>query len=731
MKKPKMNKEMVRNLFAGLGDGVKRLAGSIGKKPMDTPKEGKDAEGGKVQPFSIRNKIFICFLVPTVFIIIVGFTAYNKASEGMTDNYRESTVQTLNMAVEYIELGNTLIESKALEFAFNKELNQYASGMYKSDPVAEGALMTKIREDMGASCNSNPFIANVHIVTPKDVTMASTRKSNTREGLYKEYMEATPKDGKLPQKWIDSHELLDTHLEAEDKDYIMAYQQASQNKTFVVVVDVKTEAIVDQLEAIDLGDGSIIGLVTENGYEVVEEKLAEGDDSKLAGEEVVFFDEEFYAEMLASEEKSGAMEVRYQKDDYLFIYSKSAQNHSTMCALVPMHIVIGQAEGIKTITIALVILAGILSSGIGVLIASGIQKNMKRISKALGKVAKGDLTVAVQARSNDEFKELARATTDMIYKNKKLVQKVSAATSDLEASAMDVKSASEVINEYSGEISKATVEINDGMGRQTTHAEECVRRTHLLSDEIKEISRIMQEVEGVVASTESKITAGMETVRMLGERAQATTDITREVGESITYLEQETKTIDEFVSLINDISEQTNLLSLNASIEAARAGAAGRGFAVVAEEIRKLADDSARAAGQIQKNVVNITKQTKRSVESAGEAQLMVEQQKEAVDATVTILSEMNEQMSLLIERLKRIMSHTDAAEKERGETLTAVRSISEIIEQTAESAQEVNRIIEQLANSVRNLNDVSSTLEEDMQDLKNEVSVFKTKAEE
>lgn len=173
-------------------------------KEKDTKDKSAKENTGKMQLFTIRNKIFVCFLVPTIFIIVVGFTAYNQAANGMQEKFQESTIQTLNMAVDYIELGNTLIESKALEYAFDKELNTYASGMYKNDPIGEGALMQGIREDMGSARTSNPFIGDIYIVTTSDITMATTKKTNTQKGMYKEYMENTPMDGKMPQKWIDS-----------------------------------------------------------------------------------------------------------------------------------------------------------------------------------------------------------------------------------------------------------------------------------------------------------------------------------------------------------------------------------------------------------------------------------------------------------------------------------------------------------------------------------------------
>ena len=677
--------------------------------------------------FSIRNKIFICFFVPTLFIIIVGLTAYGRASEGMKDKFQESTIQTLNMVVEYIELGNALIESKAMEYAFDQDLNQYASGMYRNDTVTANNLITRIRENMGSACNTNPFIGDIYIVTPEDIAMTTTKKTSTQQGMLKAYLETTPMDGKRPQKWVDSHAQLDEHLGTTGSQYIMAHQQISQNKSFVVVIDVKEDAVLKQLESMDLGQGSIIGLVTENGRELAIQKEAEGSTRLQTDAQAVFSDKAFYEKAAASEEVSGAWKVKYQNGSYLFLFSKSTVNHTAVCALIPMKTVVGQAESIKWITVMLVILAGVISSLIGVVIASGIQRSMKNISNCLGKVAEGDLTVAVHVKSKDEFCDLAEATSNMIYNNKKLVQKVSDASKDLEVSAEDVKKASAVINNYSGEISNAVMGINDGMQRQSVHAQECVNRTGILSEKIQEISRVMQDVEGLVTKTENKIESGIDTVRMLGEQADATTVITTEVGNSIAYLQEESKAIYKFIELINEISQQTNLLSLNASIEAARAGVAGRGFAVVAEEIRKLADDSAGAAKEIQKNVANITNQTQKSVESANEAQKMVVRQKKAVDDTVVILTEMNQQMLELIGYFKEIMVYTEQADKERGETLNDVQSISKIIEETAEGAQAVKGVITYLTNSVKNLNDVSGVLEGNMQDLLSEVAVFKT----
>ena len=380
----------------------------------------------------------------------------------------------------------------------------------------------------------------------------------------------------------------------------------------------------------------------------------------------------------------------------------------------------------RSMTFSLVILACIIALLVGFLIVFSIQNNMKRISRKFGEVAKGDLTVQVTAKGKDEFRGLAASANNMIVNTKNLVNKVTGATKQLESSSHDVNEVSGVISDYSMDITQAIDEINEGMSRQSEHAQECVAKTDVLSSEIQEVSHVVEEVERLVDETEVMINRGMEIVQLLGDRARETTSITKKVGESINSLRRESEIINTFVGTITEISEQTNLLSLNASIEAARAGDAGRGFAVVAEEIRKLADDSAKAAGEIRNNVDHITGQTLNSVESAQAAENMVAAQTEAVEQVVDVFLRMQKQMSTLVEGLKAIVDSTEKADHERRSTVDAVRNISDIIEETANSAEVVRDVVNRLMESVRNLNQTADSLGQNMEELKTEISVFK-----
>ena len=697
------------------------------KKKQKAPKQKKSGKSSKL--LSIRNKIVVCFLVPIVFMVIIGVSAYQKSAEGLSEKFTDSTLQTMRMATENLNMSCDFIRSEGLKYAYDDDLRKYFLGMFEDNPVDKLNFLTSTKSNLLSVQTSNPFISHMHIIPKKGVNLLSTKLSSGVDGFLDEYKEdvASGEGRRSIPQWIDSHPVLDEKVTETEKDYIMAFEMMSQSNNACVVIDIKPSAITDFMEEIDIGDGSIIGFVTPGGRELVVENVEEGKESVLPEEGNVFSGQEYYtAVMDEAVADAGTAEVDFQGEKYLFIYSHSADIGFTTCALVPMRVVTSQATEIRNMTIGLVILACVIVVIVGIFITAGIENNMRRISRKFGDVAKGDLTVTVSAKGHDEFQDLAGSATNMITNTKKLVNQVSNATGELEVSAQNVGQASELIHEYSQDITRAIGEINEGMEEQSRHAQECVEKTDILSNEIQEVSHVVERVEKLVGETEGMINKGMEIVQVLGDRAGETTQMTVKVSESIESLRKESEIINSFVATITEITEQTNLLSLNASIEAARAGEAGRGFAVVAEEIRKLADDSAKAAGEIRNNVANITAQTQNSVESASQAKAMVELQTKAVEEVIAVFREMQERMGQLIEGLKDIVVSTEKADGERSAAVAAVKNISDIIEETAGSAETVNDVANKLLNHVEKLSTTASVLDENMEGLKNEISVFK-----
>lgn len=685
---------------------------------------------GSGRLFSLRNKIFVSFLLPILFVVIIGIVSYNAAANGLSEKFRDSSLQVSQMVMDYVDASMAFIKGEALQYMVDGSLVSYGLGSMEGDPIAKTNFLNETRSGLAAIQHMNSMIHNIHIVTKKGIEMCSTNAAERQDGIYEEYcaeMQALAEDGRTISQWAEGHETLDSVLSLNAADTFIVYQIPTNKKAAYIVVDISSSALYDRLRAIDFGEGSICGFVTDSGKELLYENLKEGESSRLAQGESVFAGEDFYADSLESEEMCGTRKVRYKGGSFLYIYAKSAEGAKiNFCALVPYSVITGQAQKIKGLTVAVVIAACIVAGLVGLAITLGIQKNMKAISSGFNQVAGGDLSTEVKAYGRDEFRDLAQVANNMIQNNRNLVMGLYKTIQVLEQSTGRVDDASGEINTCSQDITRAINEINVGMDRQAEHAQECAVKTNTLSERIKEVRGRVEHTQLLADKTEQMIGQGAEIVGVLGDKAQETREVTQKVGGSITRLQSESQTINEFVETISNISKQTNLLSLNASIEAARAGSAGMGFAVVATEIRKLAEDSNRAAGEIRNQVETITKYTEQTVKDADYAQEIVRIQENAVRQVIEVFGNMSVQITELLSELKQIAVGTEAADRERNDTLDAVENISAIIEETASSALMVHDMAENLLQSAEKLDCISHALNDNMDGLKTEISAFK-----
>ncbi len=417
--------------------------------------------------------------------------------------------------------------------------------------------------------------------------------------------------------------------------------------------------------------------------------------------------------------------IMHNNQEYLFMLHKSMDESYIICVAIPKATVMESAIKIKTTTFLFVIIAILLSGLLGVIITMGIEKPIQIISHKLAEVAKGKLNVDMNIKSRNEFSIVAKSAKNMIDNTRNLVAKVFNISNSVTNSIYNVEQASINIIKASNDTTYAIEQIDQGISHQAKESQICYHKMDELSNKMKVLNGDINNIQNLTDETQLYIQTGMNIMENLTEQSKKTGAIMEKLLKDIDMLRRQSASIGQFVSIIDGIAQQTNLLSLNASIEAARAGDAGRGFSVVAEEIRKLAEDSMKEAKKIQDVVTDIDRNTISAVISSQEAGTEVKAQVENVEITKDAFNNMDTSLTQLLEHLNRIINNIRNMDDDRKAVLSAVENISAVYQQTAASSSTVNHTAHSQLNLAKELHHSMQELQLSMQDLEKALGLF------
>ncbi|MCL5237808.1 MAG: methyl-accepting chemotaxis protein [Nitrospirae bacterium] len=332
-----------------------------------------------------------------------------------------------------------------------------------------------------------------------------------------------------------------------------------------------------------------------------------------------------------------------------------------------------------------------ISVVISLIITRLITTSIKEAIQVTQKIAEGDLTQEVEVVSDDEIGQLLSAIKTMDEKLKSVLA--------------ETKSAADNLASASQELSASSEQMSRGMTEQSTRASQIAASSEEMSQTVVDIAKNSSNMASSAVETTRIAKDGEEIVSRSVQEVKAIADTVNESAKLMSDLGDRSRQIGDIIDVIKDIADQTNLLALNAAIEAARAGEQGRGFAVVADEVRKLAERTSKATAEIGGMIGAIQNEVERAVENMDSGtkrvEIGVEFSTKAGSALHSIVSSVEGLQSMV----QQIASATE-------EMSTTSEQISGDIDMIASVSKETSSSSGQIAKSAADLARLSSGLQ-------------------
>lgn len=651
-------------------------------------------------------------------LLIIGQTSIIQSRKAMDNKSIQFSSQITNQIKNNVfnEMGKNVDLSKTL--ALDSDIQDYlinSETLGYSDKYKKTTSLSKI---VRMRISSNNYVSNLSIVDENNISIGNI-SANMMKCLEKN--EDNIKKN-INSKWVLQNE------EGKYSIYNLFGVKSSYNgqRIGTVIQEIKGEMFTNILKDINLGidsevsilslDGTIIGNKDINfvGQKYEKGNLLNEINNRVRKEDG--FDVDISGTFSSSDGKN------------LVSYSSLNINDWYIVTTIPYSYLNQEANKMQNNIIIIGTISFIVAMIISLLISRDISISLQNLVELMEKAKSGYLNLEINNNYTDEVGIVT-------YKFKGMIKKISILISDVKNLIRNISDGTETVSNISEhsyavseEIAATMLEIERGAIVQEDSVIKSLEFMNNLSDEINAVNEKAQNVSRYLENTKKVQESALESVEDLNLRVNESNRVSFKITEEINSLNYEVKNIRDIINIIADISEQINLLSLNAAIEAARAGDAGKGFAVVANEIKKLADQTKRSSIKIHDIINNVKIKTELVVKMSDNSSNVIEHQihslkntSMAFDKTFFSINQIDNELKGVFKAIEKIVSTKEA-------TRSAMKRISSISEETTQTTKQVSEATQDQIKEIEEVADFSKKLNEIVEKLENTISYFHVK---
>ncbi|WP_338555345.1 methyl-accepting chemotaxis protein [Paenibacillus sp. KS-LC4] len=729
MKKTEAGKSM--KALSGFWNGskpiFKKIVSKTGKYGKSSSKQllalTKEMKLNQVNK-SVGTKLFLIIFASIVTCVLaVGLISYSQTKTIVERKVSGASFQTVSQVTTNLNIILDNYEEMTMQILINKDLHSLIGKMREGeDDYTRFEASRELSSKMQDYALGNSSIKAIYLLPLDDklpVVTAGNASSVATAAMKQEEWFSRVQEANGKAIWLATQPKgFGGGSGAPTIGISRLLKDSTLNEvSYMLLIEINLASLQDSIKDVSLGLGSELSIVDgQNNYILPPNNDLIGQPAPVA----------LPTEGDAAIEGSKKLETS-DGQSMLTVYKSFDTVDWKLLGLIPVDRLVEDAKVIRDMTIITAIVAVFIAIAIGFLVIRTIAQPLMNLRNLMNEGQRGNLTVRSTIRKrSDEIGELSDSFNDMMTQITNLAKQATQSADTVLHTAGELTDVSRKTAISSREISVATEEIANGASSLAVEAERGSDLSGNISTQMETVKQANAEIVRAAGEVEKAGERGAAYMGELSHKTGQTEQMTRSMVEKVDSLKDSTGSIVKILDVLNNLTKQTNILSLNAAIEAARAGAAGKGFMVVADEIRKLADQSRQSIDIVGQITEKIQEEIDNTVSVLSDAYPLFQEQIVSVKQATDIFVNVQEQMVQFVHKLDSVTNSIGELDKSQEVLSEAMTNVSAVAQQSSATSEEVASLSSEQLSISDGLVSLSEELGSVSRELKDSLAKFK-----